>query len=404
VRACLKNIGFLLALGSLAGCGGAGQSGIPGNVLAPMQREITHHNGSLGPVLTTADRGQIFGFDVNQNGNDGVVASLSGNQISVQTFDATTGKITKTVGAKTGRPVAKGDDYLVDGIFKGDVALIDFEKAGIPGQTPAHDLYHIMNPVTGQKLNGRWKPPLNLFHTEQWAVNQSTSTTVVFGYQRKGSDSTSLIVADITKHTSGKAIALDQNQFSLSMGPQLAQDTVNNLAVMATSPSGGGAGGPPPKIATIGLKSGKMIEFGGASCPGLPGCGSANGIAYDSATGIACTTTELDGGVEFYDVSKQTGFRVSMPNGGGQSFAGSYVISDPVHQLFLIAQQFSSTSQSGSSVQVYDENGNLVESIDGFNFTDAGFLVIPVRIAINPGARTGWVNGPNDNQLQQFSY
>jgi len=394
----------MFALGALAACSGAGQGSLPGNVLASMQRAAMHRNGSLGPVLTTADGGQIFGFDVDRSGNDGVVASLSGNQISVQTFDATTGKITKTVGAKTGRPVAKGDDYVVDGIFNCDVALVDFEKAGIPGQTPAHDHYSVMNPVTGLKLNGRWKPPLNLFHTEQWAVNQSTSTSVVFGYQRKGSDSTSLIVADLTKRTGARAIALDQNQFSLSMGPQLAQDTVNNLAVMATSPSGGAAGGPPPKIATINLKSGKMFEFGGATCPGFPGCGSANGIAYDSATGIACTTTELDGGVEFYDLATQTGLHVLMPNGGGQSFAGSYVVNDPVHQLFLIAQQFSSTSPSGSSVQVYDENGNLVESIDGFNFTDAGFLVIPVRIAINPSARTGWVNGPNDNQLQQFSY
>ncbi len=93
----------MFALGSLAACGGAGQSNLPGNVLASMQRGAMHRNGSLGPVLTTADGGQIFGFDVDRNGNDGAVASLSGNEISVQTFDATTGKITKTVGAKMGR-------------------------------------------------------------------------------------------------------------------------------------------------------------------------------------------------------------------------------------------------------------------------------------------------------------
>jgi hypothetical protein len=404
MRSFSGKVGLLFALGSLTACGGAGQSNSPDNVLAPMHGVAVHRNGSLGPVLTTSDRGQIFGFDVDRTGNDGVLASISGNEISVQTFDATTGAITKTLAVKTGRPVAKGDDYLVDGVFNGDVALIDFEKAGIAGQTPAHDLYRPMNPVTRQKLNGKWKPPLKLFHVEQWAVNQSTSTSVLFGYQRKGSDGTSLIVANLTKRTGAKAIALDPNQFSLQDGPQLAQDTVNDLAVMATSPSGGAAGGPPPKIATIDVKNGKLTEFGGASCPGFAGCGSANGIAYDSATGIACTTTELDGGVEFYDVSKQTGFHVSMPNGGGQSFAGSYVVNDPTHQLFLIAQQFSSTSQSGSSVQVYDESGNLVESLNGFNFTDAGFLVIPVRIAVNPATRTGWVNGPSDDQLQEFSY
>jgi hypothetical protein len=138
-------------------------------------------------------------------------------------------------------------------------------------------------------------------------------------------------------------------------------------------------------------------------CPGSVRCGYANGIGYDSATGIACTTTELDGGVEFYNVPKQTGFHQFLP-GAGQFFAGTYVINDPVNQLFLIAQPFSGSSSSGSSVVVFDENGNLVQSINGFNFTDAGGRVIPIRIAINPGLRIGWVNGPTDHQLQEFSY
>jgi hypothetical protein len=112
--------------------------------------------------------------------------------------------------------------------------------------------------------------------------------------------------------------------------------------------------------------------------------GAANGIAYDSQTGIACTTTEIDGGVEFYDVAAQTGIHLYMHNGGGQSIAGTYVINDPIHQLFLIAQPISGTSSSGSSIQVFKEDGTFVESIDGFDFTNAGFLVIPVRIAINP--------------------
>ena len=153
----------------------------------------------------------------------------------------------------------------------------------------------------------------------------------------------------------------DPNQFWLNNGPQLAQDTVNNLAVLATSPSSGGAGGPPPKIATIDLASGALTEFGGVPCPGLAGCGYANGIAYDSNTGIACTTTELDGGVEFYDIAKQTGTHEELP-GGGQYYAGTFVANDPKNQLFLIAQPESATG-SGSSIQVYEENGTLLESI-----------------------------------------
>ncbi|MGA8574617.1 MAG: hypothetical protein WB609_02880 [Candidatus Cybelea sp.] len=365
---------------------------------------VRGNGGSLGPVLSTSDGGQIFGFDVDQNGKDGVLASASYTEISVQTFNTVTGKITKTFGVKTGRPVQKGDDYVADGIFAGDVGLIDFQKAGKPGVSPAHDIYHAMDPVSGKKFTGPWSPTIKLFNILQNAVNQSTTTSVVYGYERIGSDAPKLVVSDVAKNSVSNVIALDPGKFSLADAPQLAQDTVKNLAVIATSPSAGGAGGPPPVIATVGLSSGKVAEFNGVNCPGSVGCGYANGIAYDSQSGIACTTTELDGGIEFYNVAQETGFHELLPNGGGQFYAGAYVASDPVHQLFLIAQPFSSTSPSGSSVQVYGENGTLVESINGFSFTDAGDLVIPVKIAINPNRRIGWVNGPKVNQLQEFSY
>jgi hypothetical protein len=172
---------------------------------------------------------------------------------------------------------------------------------------------------------------------------------------------------------------------------------------MATSPSFGEAGGPPPVIWTVSLKSGKMAHFSGVNCPGSVGCGYANGIGYDSSTGIACTTTELDAGVEFYNVAKKTGTRIALPNNAGQLEAGAFVANDAVNGLFLIAQPVSSTSPSGSSIQIYNESGTLEESINGFSFSDAS-TVIPVRISINPASRTGWVNGPQADQLQEFSY
>ncbi len=392
------------ALSALTACASSSVNGFgpPANLARPA---TSSGGGSLGPVLATSDGGQIFGFDIDQSGNDGVLASIGATKISVQTFDTITGKITRTFGAITGKRVAKGNDYVVDGIFAGDVGLVDYQKAGIPGQTPAKDRYQLLAPVTKRHFTARWRPPLKLFNVLEWAPNQSTRTSVLFGYQREGSDSPKLLVSDVAKDSFGKVIALDPNQFSLGTQPELAQDTVNERAVMASSPSYGAAGGPPPVLSEFDLKTGKMFsQFSGVDCPGLEGCGYANGIGYDSATGVACTTTELDAGVEFYTVSKQTGFREALPNNASQLSAGGYVANDPVHQLFLIAQPFSSTSGSGSSIQVYAENGDFVESINGFDFTDAGFLVIPIRISISPNSRTGWVNGPGGNQLQEFSY
>jgi len=386
----------------LALCACAGTSN-PGGGVTPAT-SLTHFtgirdSGSLGPVLTTSDHGQIFGFDINSNGSDGFLASALTGEVSVQTFNETTGKITKTIGSISGTQ----DDYVADGIFAGDVGLVDFQKAGVLGKTPVKDIYHLLNPVTKNRLIGKWVPPLKLFNVLEWAPNQSTSTSVVYGYQREGSVPSELIVSDVGKNTLGKVISLSSTDFSQGTQPQLAEDTVNNLAVMATSPSFGAAGGPPPVIWTINLKSGKKTHFSGVNCPGSVGCGYANGIGYDSSTGIACTTTELDAGVEFYNVAKQTGTRVQLPNNASQLSAGAFVANDAVNGLFLIAQPVSSTSGSGSSIQVYNESGTLEESINGFNFSDAS-TVIPVRISINPTSRIGWVNGPQVDQLQEFSY
>ncbi|HEY1882469.1 MAG TPA: hypothetical protein VGG51_05450 [Candidatus Cybelea sp.] len=394
----LFGVSGLTACASSSGAG----FGAPANLARPASAS---GGGSLGPVLRTSDGGQIFGFDIDQSGNDGVLASIGATKISVQTFDTTTGKITRTFGGVTGKRVGKGNDYVVDGIFAGDAGLVDYQKAGIPGQTPAKDRYQLLAPVTKRHFTGRWKPPVKLFNVLAWAPNQSTATSVVFGYQREGSDSPKLLVSDVSQESFGKVIALDPNQFSLETLPQLAQDTVNERAVMASSPSFGAAGGPPPVLSEIDLKTGKVLsQFSGVDCPGLERCGYANGIAYDSATGVACTTTELDAGVEFYKVAKQTGLREALPNDASQLNSGAYVAVDPMQRLFLIAQPFSSTSGSGSSIQVYAENGDFVESINGFDFTDAGSLVIPVRISIDPNSRAGWVNGPGSNQLQEFSY
>ena len=117
-----------------------------------------------GPVITTSDAGEIFGFDIDQNGHDGLLSSWSNDEISVQAFDTQTDKITKTFGVVTGKRVQKGDDYVIDGIFAGDVGLVDFQKAGIPGKTPTKDTYRLANPVTHDKLNGKWVPPLKLFN------------------------------------------------------------------------------------------------------------------------------------------------------------------------------------------------------------------------------------------------
>src|SRR5580658_5406558 len=147
----------------LALCACAGTTTPAGGVTPATHLAAVSDGGSLGPVLTTSDGGQIFGFDINSNGNDGFVASAQTGEVSVETFNETTGKITKTLGVVKGKKVVNGDDYVADGIFAGDVGLVDFQKAGIIGKTPTKDMYHLLNPVTKNTLNGRWISPVKLF-------------------------------------------------------------------------------------------------------------------------------------------------------------------------------------------------------------------------------------------------
>ena len=94
-----------IALAAASACSsGAGPGTVPqGEAAAVSHSPVVRNGGSLGPVLSTSDGGQIFGFDVDQNGNDGLLASATINEISVQTFDATSSKIVKRFGVHKGR-------------------------------------------------------------------------------------------------------------------------------------------------------------------------------------------------------------------------------------------------------------------------------------------------------------
>jgi hypothetical protein len=175
--------------------------------------------------------------------------------------------------------------------------------------------------------------------------------------------------------------------------------------VIALTPDGGRVGGAAPVNVLIDLKTGKETQFEGLN-EGPFGSGDVNGLAVDSTAGIACTTTELNAQVEFYNLATQTGMAVQLPNTGASSQlnSGLTVANDPVNGLFLVAQPISSVA-SGSTIYVYDEAGSVVESLNGFNFTNANYGVFGYPgIAVNPTTRTGWINGANGNQLQQFFY
>ncbi len=363
-----------------------------------------HPKAAVGPGTTIVNSqfgGQIFGFDIDQNGTEGVLSEaqdIGGDKVlaAVETFDQATGKILKVV-----KKIETKDDFLTMGIFGTSVGLV--EREHVQGIYVKKRIYEMLDPLSSNKFTGTWTAPLASDDIILgMSRNQSSTTAAVLAFENGGDDHTFVFGSNIGANTSGPFITLTDPVFFFSDGPVVAYDSKTNQAVVAAST--GAVGGPPPVIALVNLTTGKVIEFNGLPGPPPFREGFVNGIAVDSDDGIAVTTTEVDFSVEFYNLKKKTGFAVTLPGATSQLQSGSDVEYDPVHKLFFVAQSVSSTG-AGSSIQVYDTKGNLVESLNGFNFSNA-FNVVFTHIAFNPSNRSGYVDGPDSGvtQIQSFTY
>ena len=136
----------------------------------------------------------MFGFDIDQNGNDGVLAAGGGGD-QIETFDQDTGKIGKSTGPET-----QTRSYSAVGIFAGDVALIT--RYVVPkGQIYATRHYFVMNPVTKGKFTHKWTPPIKDLSVLETAENQTTATSVLYAIELKNQDEPDLIVSNVAANT-----------------------------------------------------------------------------------------------------------------------------------------------------------------------------------------------------------
>lgn len=342
--------------------------------------------------------GQIFGFDIDQNSTEGLLSEAqtltNGNVLAaVETFDQKTGKILKIV-AKT----ETQDDFVTMGIVGTSVGLVEHEHE--VSFLHVKRTFHVLNPLDSNQFTGLWTPPIGTQHLIMptgVSRSQGVPNVAVFAYDNSGRFIPYVFSSNVAANTFGPVVKIkDSNNFG-SVPPPIAYDSKTNLAVMG---GGNGCFGCLPVIGVADLTKGTFTEFTGI------GFGFVNGIAIDSADGIVCTDTEDDASVEFYDLKAKTGFAVVLPNSGEQQFfSGNDVEFDPIHKLFLIAQENSSSASSGSTIYVYDTKGNLKETLNGFNFNNT-FNIIPMHVALNPGKRSGFVDGPDSGvtEIQSFTY
>jgi hypothetical protein len=365
---------------------------------APRNRSTTALPNATGVVVHTKFGGQILGYDVDQSGTQGLlsefVAQFGGGSsvVATETFDQATGKILKVVAKKTNTQ----DDYVTYGIAGNHVGLVLYQHVLSLFHVQNH--FRTMDPFTGNKFTGVWTPTIPKGYS-LGPITHNQGTANVATYVTSMNTGIPLVFSsNVATNTFGRKISLksisNNGEFQ---SPSIAYDGKTNQAVLSAS---FGCRTCTPSIATVDLATGKIDEFTGL------GFGSTNGLAVDPATGTACTTTEIDFSVEFYDLKKHTGTIVTLPGASGQIQSGGDVEFDPIHHLFLV-HQYTSTGNINDPqphIYVYDVKGNLKNTVTGLQRTS----LLPY-VALNPAKRTGLVDIVGGAEftvtsLQAFSY
>ena len=114
--------------------------------------------GAGSTIVHSKFGGQIFGFDIDQNGTEGVLSEsqdIGGGKVlaAVETFDQTTGKILSVVSK-----IASKDDFLTLGIVGTSVGLV--EREHVQNIYVVKRIYEELNPLAANKFTRTWTPPL----------------------------------------------------------------------------------------------------------------------------------------------------------------------------------------------------------------------------------------------------
>lgn len=356
-------------------------------------------DAGMGDVIVRGKLGGlIFGFEVDPDGTEGLLSEAVLNSdgtvtATVETFNQATGRIIRIL-SKTNTQ----DDFIAWTVA-GSIGL--FGQEHVKGLLDVKRTFHVIDPLTGNQVTGNWASPIN----HKQIVNQvkpafdGSPNVVVYALSVSTSLNPLVFSSNLKNNTFGPAIEITDPNFTTETPPIIAFDPIRNQAILGhDKPS------PfiePPLVGFVDLATGSFDVKTGL------GLGVINGVAVDTENGILCTDTSFDSAVQFYNLSDFGGISVLLPGADPQTStaSGGDIEFDPINKLFLVAQEFSDGQlDNGSSIQVYDVAGNLVESIDGLNF-QGGFDVFPIHITLNPNRRMGFVNGPDlTTAIQSFNY
>lgn len=393
--------------------------------------------GEAGEVSTVAEDGVVtndggnlfWGYSINPNGNDGFLTSWSRNSntglqtaSSVQTFDQTSNQIQQTV-------ASSGDTVYLDrgpALYPNDIGVFGSQNMLDPMIAPYVQInypfltllamaafgdptYNTLSPATSAV--GPWTSPFTDRGENLFASANDIDANVEFLSNHMGS-TFKVFASNLTNNTAGTPIDITSQQSVYSPGYSafayfaLGENSNTHESVIAGGDisSCGSLNAPmgsPTLLTTIGA-NGNVNSFTTTAGGGAP-----EALAVDSSTNRVAIADGCSDGFSIYDLSTNT--LVTHVQNFGECCSGDIFnieVDETAHRFIMtdFLTQGLGDANALLNIMVYDENGNLLKSIERFNMLGLSLHINNSEMQIHPSNHSGYILGPSGTQLEPFSY
>ncbi|HKE47882.1 MAG TPA: hypothetical protein VKB52_07440, partial [Rhodanobacteraceae bacterium] len=242
----------LCAAGGVVKLSGDAPSGAASNPGALPSVDAIVVEGRLG--------GRIFGFDIDQNGNEGILseAVLQGNTVvtAAETFNQRTGEIIRILA----QVESEADDFLTLGVVGHHIGLVEFEHE--VSFLHIERTYPYLDPLSTNHFNGRWVPPISDHHIiEGVSRTQDSETVAIYAYDNSENFQPQVFSSNFANGTFGTPIVLDEPSFQTGLIPKLAYNDRTKMALLGIQ--AGGNPFIPPVFAQVNLETGATTYVSG---------------------------------------------------------------------------------------------------------------------------------------------
>src|SRR5262249_30829807 len=186
--------------------------------------------GPTGIIVQSRFGGQIFGFDIDQASNEGILCEAHdvGNKVlaAVETFDQTTGEIIRVV-----RKQRSHDDFVTLGVVGQSVGLVEWEH--VISFLNIERSFVTLDPLSGNRGTGRWTPPIDQNHLiSEVSRNQGIDNVAVFAQDISSNFIPVVFSSNVAANTFGPLINITDQNFTSGANAPVGYNPTTNQAVL----------------------------------------------------------------------------------------------------------------------------------------------------------------------------